>query len=141
MTVRVRRELEFDASPEEVWEFISDPASRARAISVVERYDADGRSGTWHVRLPIPLLNATVDVRTRDVERDPPNYVKFEGRSSAFRVTGEHTIEATDGGSRLVNEFVVDGKLPGVERFFQRNLDEELDNLEDALRDALDSSE
>lgn len=125
--------------PEAVWEFIADPASRARAISVVDHYEADGRAGTWHVRLPIPMLNATVAVRTRDVERDPPNYVKFVGRSSAFRVTGEHTIEATDTGSRLVNEFVVEGKLPGVERFFERNLDAELDNLERALRQALET--
>jgi len=29
---------------------------------------------------------------------------------------------------------VVDGRLPGVESFFERNFDAELDNLEDALR-------
>ncbi|MFB6255991.1 MAG: polyketide cyclase, partial [Haloplanus sp.] len=35
---------------------------------------------------------------------------------------------------RLHNEFVVDGRLPGVERFFKKRLDTELDNLESALR-------
>ena len=34
-------------------------------------------------------------------------------------------------------EFSVEGRLPGVERFFKRNLDRELDNLEAALREEL----
>ena len=55
-------------------------------------------------------------------------------------MTGEHTIEATETGSRLVNEFVVDGRVPGVERFFKRNLDGEMENLERALRRAVDPS-
>lgn len=141
MTVRVQRTFEFSAAPERVWEFISDPQKRAEAISVVEEYELDSedeRRATWHVRLPIPLLNSTISVETEDVARDEPRYVKFVGRSKAMRVTGEHTIEATDEGCQLVNEFVVDGKLPGVERFFKRNLDAELDNLEAALREELE---
>jgi carbon monoxide dehydrogenase subunit G len=134
MTVRVRRVLEFDVPPERVWEFISDPAKRAGAISVVDSYDSDGQSGVWHVQLPIPLIKSTVAVKTRDVDVDPPQYVKFVGRASALKVTGEHTIEPTESGCRLINEFVVDGQLPGVERFFERNLDDELTNLERALR-------
>jgi hypothetical protein len=52
-----------------------------------------------------------------------------------MRVTGEHTIETVaDDQCRLENEFIVDGRLPGVERFFKRNLDRELKNLERALR-------
>jgi hypothetical protein len=75
-----------------------------------------------------------VEIKTQDVSREPPTRVKFEGRSKALRVTGEHTITETDDGCTLANEFVVDGKLPGVESFFKRNLDGELDNLEAALR-------
>jgi len=136
MTVRLSRTFEFDADPRPVWEFISDPRNRAEAISVVESYDVDpddDRRVTWHIRLPVPLLTSTVDVETEDVERDPPRYVKFTGRSRALDVTGEHTVEADGSGSRLINEFVVDGRVPGVERFFKRNLDRELGNLEDAL--------
>jgi len=136
MTVRVRRVFEFDADPETVWEFIADPGKRADAISVVERYEVDKEAGTatWHVRLPIPLVNSTARVETEDVAREPPEYVKFVGKSSVLRVTGEHTIEPTESGARLINEFVVDGRVPGVERFFKRNLDAELENLERALR-------
>lgn len=136
MTVRVQRTFEFDAPPGRVWEFIADPAKRAEAISVVEEYEegTDARKGTWHIRLPIPFVDSTVSVDTEDVERDPPHYVRFVGRSRVMHVTGEHTIEKTDGGSRLHNEFVVDGRIPGVERFFRRNLNAELDNLEAALR-------
>jgi carbon monoxide dehydrogenase subunit G len=140
MTVRVRRTFDFDVPGEEVWEFISDPANRADAISVVEEYDLGPGmyEATWYIRLPIPILDSTVKVVTNDERRDPPTYVKFVGRSRIMRVTGEHTIQETDDGCQLVNEFVVDGRVPGVERFFRRNLDEELDNLEHALRSALE---
>ena len=134
MSVRVTRTYEFDAPPEAVWAFIADPGKRAGAISVVESYEVDGDRATWQVRLPIPFLRTTVTVETADVERNPPHHVRFVGRSRALQVTGEHTVEETDGGSRLVNEFVVEGRLPGVETFFSRNLDRELDNLERAIR-------
>jgi len=138
MTVRVSRTFEFDAPPADVWAFISDAEKRAGAISVVDTFDVhgDGRA-TWHVSLPIPLIRSTISVETEEVERDPPNRVKFVGKSKAFRVTGEHEIRETPGGCRLANEFVVDGRLPGVEGFFERNFDAELDNLEDALRASL----
>ncbi|SDY46685.1 SRPBCC family protein [Halobellus clavatus] len=141
MTVRVRRVFEFEASPEAVWDFIADPGKRAEAISVVERYDVDESTGaaTWHVKLPIPLISSTARVETEDVTRDPPSHVKFLGKSSVLRVTGEHTIEPTETGARLINEFVVDGRVPGVEGFFKRNLDTELENLERELRRSVET--
>ena len=139
MTVRVQRTFEFDAPPEQVWEFIADPASRAEAISVVDSYEAnDDGTMTWHVRLPVPGISATVAVETEETRKEPPELVEFVGRSRALRVTGKHVVEATDTGSSLRNEFVVDGRTPGVERYFKKNLDEELENLERALRDALE---
>ena len=141
MTVRVQRTFEFDAPGDRVWEFISDPGKRAEAISVVERFevDEDGRTATWHIKLPIPVINQTAEVETRDVVVEPPHHVKFVGTSKVMRVTGEHTIEETgEAACRLVNEFVVDGRLPGVERFFKKNLDRELRNLEAALRRELE---
>jgi len=138
MTVRVSRTFEFDAPADDVWAFISDAEKRAGAISVVDTFDVHGEGrATWHVALPIPMIRSTISVETEEVERDPPNRVKFVGKSKAFRVTGEHAITETDGGCRLANEFVVDGRLPGVESFFERNFDAELDNLEEALRASL----
>ncbi|ATW89909.1 carbon monoxide dehydrogenase subunit G [Halohasta litchfieldiae] len=135
MTVRVSRSFEFDVPGERVWEFIADPEKRAGAISVVDSYELRGENrAIWQVKLPIPLINSTITVKTEDVLREPPHRVKFSGRSKGMNVTGEHTITDTDTGCRLTNEFVVDGKLPGVEKFFKRNLDTEIDNLEDALR-------
>jgi carbon monoxide dehydrogenase subunit G len=142
MTVRVKRTFDLPVEPQAVWAFLVDPAKRAGAISVVESYEVhDETRGTWHVSLPIPLVDRTVAVETEDVVRDPPKYVKFVGRSAALRVTGEHTIEATPDGCRLINEFVVEGRIPGVESFFKRNLDRELNNLEDKLRETLDVEE
>ena len=140
MTVRVERTLTFDAPAEQVWEFIADPAKRAEAISVVESYELTDQgtgSAVWQVSLPIPGIGATVAIETEETERDPPTRVTFVGRSKALRVTGTHTIESTDGRTTLHNEFVVDGRLPGVETFFERNFERELDNLEAALRDDL----
>lgn len=134
MTVRVERSFDVDADPEAIWEFIADPAARARAINVVDRYERRGETTVWHIKLPIPFVSSSIRVRTKDVLRDPPNRVKFDGRSSAFRVTGEHTITETDGTSTVKNVFVVDGRAPGVERFFKRNFDGEIRNLERALR-------
>lgn len=135
MTVRIERTFEFDASPEEVWAFIADPAKRAEAISVVDEYEVhDSTRATWHIKLPIPGLRATVAVETEEVEKEPPERVKFVGKSRALRVTGEHIVEPSGDGARLRNEFVVDGRLPGVERFFKSNLDSELENLAAALR-------
>lgn len=137
MTVRVERTTDIAADPERVWAFIADPEKRSGAISAVSDYtleDPDTNRVVWHLDLPIPLLGSIADVVTKDVERDPPHHVKFVGRSSVMRVTGEHDLEPVDGGTRLTNRFVVDGRLPGVESFFRRNLDHELDNIEAALR-------
>ncbi|MFB6129816.1 MAG: SRPBCC family protein [Salinigranum sp.] len=140
MTVRVTRTFEFEAPGERAWEFIADPAKRADAISIVTDYEAGPGENemVWHIQLPIPFVNQTVAVQTEEIARDPPRHVKFVGRSPAMRVTGEHTVEEHDGGSRLVNEFVVEGSLPGVEGYFKRHLDDELDNLERALREELE---
>ena len=136
MSVRVERTFDLDASPEEVWALISDPEKRARPISVVEDFElTSDRTATWHVRLPIPVVRSTIAVDTEELERDPPNYVKFVGRSKVMRVVGEHRIEAHNGGSRVINRFTVEGKVPGLERFFKRNLDRELKNLEAAFRE------
>lgn len=141
MTVRVQRRFTLPASCEDVWKFIADPEQRARAISVVSDYeitDEEGREAIWYVDVPIPVIRRAARVETEDVERDPPRYVKFIGRSKVMHVTGEHHLEETDEGCRLSNEFVVDGDLPGVERFFKRNLDSELENLERSIREYLD---
>lgn len=138
MTIRVERTFELNASPDDVWGFIADPEKRARAISVITDFETTGeRTAIWHVRIPLPLVNRTATVETEETERDPPSYVRFVGRSSIVRVIGEHSIDPTDQGTRLTNRFTVEGNVPGIERFFKRNLDSELDNLEQALRSEL----
>ncbi|WP_135302946.1 SRPBCC family protein [Haloarcula amylovorans] len=140
MTVRVERSMTVSASPERVWDFIADPEQRARPISVVEDWEVVSETeSTWFLSLPIPFVDRTIRVETEDVERREPEFVRFVGRSKVMTVQGEHELEPTDdGGTRLTNRFIVDGKLPGVERFFKRNLDGEMQNLEQALRDELE---
>jgi len=139
MVVRVERVVDVSASPEQVWEFIADPEQRARAITVVREFETleDGRA-VWHLTLPIPLVDRTVRVETEERTRERPRYVEFVGDSKVLHVVGEHELEAHDGGTRLSNRFVVDGKLPGVERFFKHNMEKEFDNLERALQEYLE---
>lgn len=136
MTVRVERTFHLAAPPDDVWAFIADPEKRARPISVVEEFEVTGeRTARWHVALPIPYTDRTIAVDTEDTRVEEPRYVEFVGRSKAMNVQGEHTLEATDdGGTRLINRFVVDGRVPGVERYFKGKLDGELENLERAIR-------
>lgn len=137
MTVRVERVFELPVPPEDVWSFIADAERRARPISVVERYEVTGEhTAIWHVSLPIPYLDATVSIETEDVRVDEPRFVEFVGRSRAMRVVGEHEIEATAEGCRLTNRFTVEGRVPGVENYFADNLDAELTNLENAIRES-----
>lgn len=137
MTTEVERVYEIDAPVNAVWEFIADDELRAEAISFVDHYEVDGDTVIWKLGLPIPALPGSVRVRTRDVERREPTYVKFVGTSRIMDVEGEHELTATEGGCRVRNRFVVTGHLPGVEGFFKRNIDSEIDRLIRTVADHL----
>lgn len=137
MTTRAERRVTVPAPIDDVWSFIADPRARAAAISVVDSYeihDAEGRRATWHVRLPIPFVSATIAVDTEELIRRPPTHVRFVGRSPVFEVIGEHELTTIDDDeTTLISRFTVDGHVPGVESFFKHNLDRELENLERSL--------
>lgn len=137
MTTRSEHTVEIPVEIDDVWNFVADPSNRARAISVVDSFellDEEGQRVRWHIRLPIPFVSSTVAVETEDLERRPPEYVKFEGRSPVMHVIGEHELTSLNGSTRLRNRFTVDGRIPGVETYFNRNLKRELRNLERALK-------
>ena len=129
MTVEVEQLFDVKTSQDEVWDLLASDENRARAIDVVDRFEQDSDETIWHVKLPGPLSSRTMAVRTWDIQRTPPEYVKFVGRSRAMDVTGEHELTARETDCRVRNRFVVDGKLPGVERFFRRNIDDEIENI------------
>lgn len=129
MVVEVERTYQVDTPCEDVWEALSDPDNRAQAISVVESYEQRGDDFIWQLAVPVPMVSGTVSVRTRDVERDPPRFVRFKGKSKVMRVTGEHELTETEMGCEARNKFIVDGKIPGIETFFERNVDDEIENI------------
>lgn len=135
MTVRVRRSFEVIADIEDVWELLSNEAKRAEAIELVDSFEEVSGGTHWNVNVPLPLSDRTVTVKTNDVERDPPTYVKFVGRSKLMNVTGEHSLTQDGDTCRVVNTFVVDGSVPGVEKFFKRNIDGEIENIMHAVSD------
>jgi carbon monoxide dehydrogenase subunit G len=129
MTVDVERSYAVDTDCSEVWELLTNERNRAEAISVVDSFERDGDETIWQVKLPGPLSSRTMAVRTWDIETDPPRFVEFVGRSKVMDVTGEHELSDTEEGCHVRSRFVVDGKLPGVERFFRRNIDDEIRNI------------
>ncbi len=138
MVVRAERVVTIPAPRERVWAFIDDAEKRARPISVVEDFELVSDSeAVWHVSLPIPLSDRTLRVETTDQNRTPPEYVEFVGDSKAFRVIGEHELTEVGDQTELRLSFSVDGRVPGVERFFKKNIDKELENLEQAILDDL----
>jgi len=132
MVVRAERVVEIPAPRADVWAFIDDPEKRARPISVVKAFEL-GPDGTAVWQVALPITSRTLRVETEDRKRTPPEYVEFVGTSKAFRVVGEHELTETEGGTELRNSFTVEGRLPGVETFFKRNIDTELENLENAI--------
>ncbi len=138
MDSRDERDVTIQAPRERVWEFNDDAEKRARPVSIVEDFELLSESeAAWEVSLPIPLSDRTLRVETEDQNRTPPEYVEFVGNSKAFRVIGEHELTEVDGEPELRLSFSVDGRVPGVERFFKKNIDAELENLEQAILDDL----
>lgn len=141
MVVEVERSYQVEAPIEAVWELLADPATRAAAISVVDGFEQQGETTVWQLRLPLPFIRQTIPVRTWDVKRDEPHFVRFVGESRVMEVTGEHELSAADGITTVRNRFVVDGKVPGVERFFKRHIDDEIERLKQHVLDTIDGSE
>ncbi len=78
MTVRVKRTFEFDAPGERVWEFIADPAKRARPISVVtdwviiDDHTQTGRSSSqfrWSQTMTVQTRTSNSAARRRPRDR------------------------------------------------------------------------
>lgn len=137
MTATVERTFEVEAPRREVWELIADPRLRAEAIGVVDDVRFEGDEAVWTLRMPIRLLPGSVTVRTRDVERDPPRYVRFVGSSRVMDMEGEHELTETERGCLVRNRFTVDGRFPGVETFFTHNIDDEIEHLLATVDDRL----
>ncbi|MDZ7731411.1 MAG: hypothetical protein U5K37_11650 [Natrialbaceae archaeon] len=95
MTVEVTRTVTVDIPAEEVWDLLADPRTRAMAITLVQDFDVevaddiDGDEIVWHVGLPIPMIEETIAVRTREVERRENEYVRYTGESSVFELVGD----------------------------------------------------
>lgn len=136
MTAEVERAAVVDVDVETVWELLADPEQRAAAISVVASHEIIGSNEAgdeirWNVELPIPMLDETIAVRTRETEKRPPEYVEYVGESAVFSMTGEHELREHEKGAWVWSKFTVDSSIPGVESYFQSTIDDEIDNLID----------
>lgn len=136
MTTAVEREAIVDIDVETVWDLLADPEQRAAAIGIVEDHEViddsgDGDEIRWHVSIPVSMIDETIAVRTHETEKRPPEYVEYVGESSVLSMTGEHELEPTEEGARVRNRFTVESSIPGVESYFERTIEDEIDNLID----------
>lgn len=142
MAIEAERTITLDAPREDVWQFVSNPTTRAETLSIVERYSIDGDgSATWEVDLPIPFIQESFPVETEDSEVKEPKYLKYVGDSKAFSITGEHWINESGGGTFLQLRLTLEAKLPGVELFLSQNIEDEIDNLVRALKRSVEEGE
>lgn len=137
MPTTVERVVTVPATREAVWALVADPETRARTIGVVDSYDIhDDNRSVWHVDNPLLPGGATLAIEISEQRRDRPEVVEYEGTSKAFDLTGRHELVTVDGGCQVTSEFDVDQHIPGVEEYFQEQLDAELRRLEQAIFEA-----
>jgi uncharacterized protein len=104
--VRVAGERGFEASREEVWRVLNDPAAMAATIPGVESFDVhDDRHWRANVKIPLGLgtLGMTMDMeRTEEREPDYASLaIKGNGVGAILSMTTAFNLSELDGGTKM----------------------------------------
>lgn len=134
MTQPIRREIEVDVSRAEVWAFLSCHRRKAAVIDQVAEVDVQGDDAEWRVRIPLPAVRSHVRVRTRDLAKEAPRFVRFSASAPMVQLTGEHELEELGAQRcRVISRFWIDTQVPGLKQAFRHQLDRLLPRLLSAL--------
>ncbi|TQQ81324.1 SRPBCC family protein [Halonotius terrestris] len=140
--VTVADDIEIDASPEAVFEYLDEPTNHRRItpaiseVSNVEPLDNGGKELDFTYRLvAVPVSGHLVQT-----VHDPPNQHRFEMSGGLSGELG-FEIEAVDGGSRVTYsaEYAIPGHVisrviePFVRRYNESELESTLANLKAEL--------
>ena len=112
----VRTQIEIDAPPEKVWEYVMDPANATHWVTIHRKLKGHSsgapRTG-YEMEQCLHLRGVNFDVHWTLTEVDAPRYAKWEGRgpvrSKALIV---ERFEPVDGGERTKFDYENDFKAP-----------------------------
>jgi uncharacterized protein YndB with AHSA1/START domain len=112
----VRTDIEIDAPPEQVWDYVMDPTNASHWVTI-HRKLKDHSNGAlregYEMVQCLHLRGVSFDVHWTLTELDAPRYAKWEGRgpvrSKALIV---ERFRALDGGSRTHFDYENDFKAP-----------------------------
>ena len=112
----VRTQIDIDASPEKVWQYVMDPGNASHWVTIHRKLkghsSGEPRTG-YQMEQCLHLRGVNFDVHWTLTEVDAPRYAKWEGRgpvrSKALIV---ERFEPLDGGKRTQFDYENDFKAP-----------------------------
>ncbi|MFB6091987.1 MAG: SRPBCC family protein [Haloquadratum sp.] len=143
--VENHQEVEIDAPPEDVFEYIADPRNHLKFtpsmmdVSDVGENDV-GKEGAYSFK----MVGVTLEGRFADVTFDPPHRRSYE-LSGDIEGTVTWTIEESDGGSHVEYESTLEFPAPDVletitspviARFSRNEIETLLGNLQVLLEES-----
>jgi carbon monoxide dehydrogenase subunit G len=104
------------ATPEQVWEVLTDPDLIVRFTPNLRRIDVDGDRWTWHLTR-IPVLSAAVEPSfTELMTYDAPRRIDFRHdparTDEQAGVDGEYLLEPVPGGTEVTIDLSIWVELP-----------------------------
>jgi carbon monoxide dehydrogenase subunit G len=127
-------------TPQEVFDYISDPDNGDKWISSVKEVHAEGEPGPGRkLHAKAGLMGVTFDAEQEVTTFDPPHAYGWAG-DKPFHVAFEFRMEAAEGGTKLTGTVEVDpGKfLPVGGKLVARQLKKQFDKDVERLRSLLE---
>ena len=140
MPVRVEESVEIERPPEEVWEFIADPANDPRWCRKVQSVEPAGPRRWTVLHKPVPMRPAA-ELSLEQLVLDPPSRLTMRQEDDASVFNVEYRLEPTSAGTHFtqVSEFEWK-KLPRLlHKTFQRGVRRDVRGQLRELRKALEA--
>lgn len=104
-------QIDIDAPPERVWEYVMDPANTTDWVTIaraVDRADSGPPRVGFEMEQTLCLRGVSFHVKWKLAELDAPHFVRWEGKGPArSKAITENRLTARDGGTHFDyrNEF------------------------------------
>lgn len=148
MSLELEGDFEVDNTPDEVYEFLSDPEKFAPHLPKFEglQYDEEHPNEcTVEVKIGVQNIEGIAVIDLLLVEDDPPNHAEYKGTGSVVAgtvdLTAEFDLEETDSGGTRVHWMGrpdVSGRIVSVaggllKPLAQQNVQEAIDAVQEAI--------
>jgi carbon monoxide dehydrogenase subunit G len=118
--VRVEESIEIARPPEEVWEFIADPANDPRWCSKVKSVEPSGDRRWQVMHKPVPM-RAAIELTVEHVELEPPTRLTMREEDDASTVSVEYRLDPTATGTRFTQ--VTEGEWKRLPRLLHKTFE------------------